>query len=126
MGIIIPAIAGWLNGKRQRRHLREYMRSIYEVNNNNHAQDTAGYLGQLKEIRSDIEKVSANGNISGSQYDILNTKISEHSDQNNNRFTGLPDRKSLGIVSTPDDPVSSLRSGSWEKLVRVVKALEII
>jgi hypothetical protein len=89
MGIIIPAIAGWLNGKRQRRHLREYMRRIYEVNNKNHAQHTAGYLGRLKEIRSDIEKALANGNISKSQYDILNTKISEHSDQNNNRFTAL-------------------------------------
>jgi YVTN family beta-propeller protein len=79
----IPAVAGWLNGKRQRRHVREYMTRIYEINNNNNndkgnTRDTAEYLRQFEAIRSDIEKALAKGNISESQYGILNNKILEH------------------------------------------------
>jgi YVTN family beta-propeller protein len=79
VGWSIPAVAGWVNGKRQRRHLREYMTKIYELNNNkNKPQETAESSKQFKEIRSDIEKALAMGNISESQYDILNKKILEH------------------------------------------------
>jgi YVTN family beta-propeller protein len=77
----IPAIAGWLNAKRQRKRLREYMTRIYEVINIR-TQDIATSSEQLKEIKTDIEKALASGNISESQYDILNRKISEHSNQN--------------------------------------------
>jgi YVTN family beta-propeller protein len=84
VGWSIPAIAGWVNGKRQRRHLREYMTRIYKVtnNNNDNPQNTVEYLRRLREIQSDIEKALATGNISESQYEILNSKIIEHLSQN--------------------------------------------
>jgi YVTN family beta-propeller protein len=78
----IPAIAGWLNGKRQREHLEEYMARIYQVNNKSNPQDTVEYLRQLEEIRSDSEKALAKGNISESQYQILSNKILEYLKQN--------------------------------------------
>jgi YVTN family beta-propeller protein len=75
-GWSIPAIAGWLNGKRQRKHLREYMTRI-EVNKKSNSPDTVEYLRRLEEIKTDIVKALSKGNISESQYEILNNKILE-------------------------------------------------
>jgi YVTN family beta-propeller protein len=75
VGWSIPAIAGWMNGRRQRRHLKRLLKRI-DDNDIIRTQDSVKYSTQLEEIRKDIQNALSTGKIDESQFNILKDKIS--------------------------------------------------
>jgi YVTN family beta-propeller protein len=80
----IPAIAGWINGWRQRQNLRRYMKDIIKMHTIYHSLyhlEDSKYTDELEKKRNEISKILTEGKISESQYTILDKKISDYEEE---------------------------------------------
>ena len=73
IGWLIPSIASFINGKRQRRSMRKTMQDIILLQNDEPSYDDETFAEKLSQIRGEIIRKLTTGKISESQYDILNS-----------------------------------------------------
>jgi YVTN family beta-propeller protein len=88
--VVIPAMIGWLfptiatfiNNKLQRKSMRQIMHKIILMQKDKDQYDNTTYIKKLEEIQDEIIRKLTSGKISESQYEILNSKISNLLDNN--------------------------------------------
>ena len=76
-GWSIPAVAKWMNGKRQRGYLRRSMMTISAIHETKY-QNRENYLQRFEDVRRKADDLLTDGKITEEHYGILNNKITEY------------------------------------------------
>jgi YVTN family beta-propeller protein len=84
-GWSIPAVARWINGKRQRGYLRRSMTAITSIHETQY-QNKENYINRFEDVRRKADALLTDGKITEEHYGILNSKISEYEDDINRLF----------------------------------------
>jgi 40-residue YVTN family beta-propeller repeat len=77
IGWLVPSIASFINGFRQRRSMKKTMDAIIALQKNEKDYDKEIYTRKLLKIQNDIITKLTSGKISESHYEILNSKIGD-------------------------------------------------
>lgn len=83
-GWSIPAVARWVNGKRQRGYLRRSMMTITTIRETQY-QNKENYMNRFEDVRRKADDLLTDGKIT-EHYRILNNKISEYEKDINGLF----------------------------------------
>jgi len=88
IGWFVPAIAGWVNGIRQRRNLGRFITTLADINkefqdNDKDKNIKVRYLKNLESLQSKMQNALTRGKISESQYQILVATMSYYQKNTN-------------------------------------------